>query len=93
MSSGGWSGSALCLGKPTDLTAKALVFQNYERPIRHGEIAANDRHLVGDNRGRVIKGGFLLPQEITEAEIVQGEPSLRPTPKAKIGTAARPLVL
>lgn len=78
VSSKGWSGSALCVGKPTDLTAKALVFQNYETPIRHGEIAANDRPLVGDNGGWVIKGGFLLPQEIREAELVQGEPSLRP---------------
>lgn len=63
MSSRGWSGSALCLGKPTDLTAKALVFQNYERPVRHGEVSANDRHLVGDNGGWVIKGGFCCPRD------------------------------
>lgn len=77
-SSRGWSGSALCIGKPTDLIAKALVFQNFERPIRSGEVAATDRPLVGDNGGWVIKGGFLLPQEIREAEIMQGEPSSRP---------------
>lgn len=77
-SSRGWTGSALCVGKPTELTAKALVFQNFERPIRSGEVAATDRPLVGDNGGWVIKGGFLLPQEIREAEIMQGEPSSRP---------------
>ena len=76
-SSKGWSGSTLCVGKPTDPTAKALVFQNFESPIRSGQVAATERPLVGDN-GWVIKGGFLLPQEIREAEIVQGEPSPKP---------------
>lgn len=77
-SSRGWSGSALYVGKPTDLTAKAVVFQNFERSIKSGEVATTERPLVGDNGGWVIKGGFLLPQEIREAEIVQEEPSPKP---------------
>lgn len=83
VSSKGWSGSALCVGKPTNPTAKALVFQNFERPIRSGGVAATDRPLDGDNGNWVIKGGFLLPQEIREAEIMQGEPSCGPKIKKK----------
>lgn len=72
MSSKGWSGSALFVGKPTDLIAKALVFQNFERPMKR---VGTEKPLVGDNGSWVIRG-ILLPQEIRrQAEIVQGEPS------------------
>lgn len=72
----GWSGSALCVGKPTDKYVKALVFQNFQKPLTSLDVAANDRELSGDY-GCCIKGGFVLPQEIRDSEISRGEPAER----------------
>ncbi|PWY90385.1 hypothetical protein BO94DRAFT_23768 [Aspergillus sclerotioniger CBS 115572] len=55
----GWSGSPLCLGRPQDATAKALVFQNLQRACRLGH----------SGQEVLIKGGFLLPAEIRKSEI------------------------
>lgn len=56
----GHSGSVVCLGKPTDKTVKALVFQNFQTWLSAGEtttIAGGKTFskLVG------LKGGFVLP--------------------------------
>ena len=69
----GWSGSALCVGEPTDRYVKALVFQNFQKPFKSLDVAANDKELSGDY-GCCIKGGFVLPQEIRDSEIRRGEP-------------------
>ena len=69
----GSSGCALCLGKPSHRQVKAVVFQNFQTPVKHWQVHCGERKLVGDN-GWWIKGGFVLPQEIRESTIVSGEP-------------------
>ncbi len=77
----GYSGSVLCLGKPTDPTALAVVFQNFESALKQeGE---------KDEKVMWFKAGFLLPAEIREAAIQMGfespiiEPkSLNPTTRS-----------
>ena len=59
----GFSGSVLCLGHPSDKTVKAIVFQNYEMPIKSWQVKGEERELTGDY-GWLIKAGFFLPQEI-----------------------------
>lgn len=49
----------LCLGEPTDESASALCFQNFEIPVMDG----------CQSRGGLM-GGFLLPDCIREAEIL-----------------------
>lgn len=56
----------LCLGKPEDKEVKAVVFQNYEAPMR--EWADECKKLV--NRHECMKGGFILPQEVQKSEIL-----------------------
>lgn len=64
----GWSGSVLCLGKPTDKSAKAVVFQNYEDVYR-----CSVNSLTGQSTDIIVKGGFLLPLEIRCSQIVSSE--------------------
>lgn len=62
----GASGSVLCLGNPQDRTARALLFQNFQ-----GRLMANENVKIGDNEDRpTFKGGFLLPSEIRNSQIV-----------------------
>lgn len=63
----GESSAVLCLGKPGDSELKAVVFQNYEAPRR--EWADNERRILTDRRESFM-GGFVLPREIRESEIV-----------------------
>lgn len=72
----GWSGSALCVGKPTDRYVKALVFQNFQKPFTSVDVAGGDRQLSSEY-GCSIKGGFVLPQEIRDFEIHRSEPAER----------------
>lgn len=72
----GFSGSTLCVGKPSDKYVKALVFQNFQKPITSSEVAGNDR-VLSNEYGCLIKGGFVLPQEIRDSEIHRGEPTER----------------
>lgn len=61
----GWSGSVLCLGRPTDESSRALVFQNYQ--------VACTTHVdpeSGQRREAIVKAGFLLPESIRSSEIV-----------------------
>lgn len=62
-----WSGSPLCLGRPSDATSKAVVFQNFEREFLIGE----NVHASAPNRG-LIRAGFVLPVEIRDSEILEG---------------------
>lgn len=63
----GNTGSVLCLGKPGDENISIVAFQNYETPTRIG-LQLDDGH---HSRWR-MRGGFVLPREIRECEIVTG---------------------
>lgn len=77
----GYSGSVLCLGKPTDPTAFAVVFQNFESALksRHG---LSNQKGVKDEEVMWFKAGFLLPAEIREATIQMGYESPIIEPKS-----------
>jgi hypothetical protein len=66
-SAGGYSGSVLCTGTPTDQHGEAVVFQNYETGLRMWE--SEESSLLAN-----IKAGFLLPREIRESTIVVPDP-------------------
>lgn len=62
------SGSVLCLGNPQDETAKALLFQNFQGPLmatEHVEISKEDSPS--------FKGGFLLPEDIRNSQIIMAD--------------------
>lgn len=61
----GWSGSVLCLGRPTDASSKAIVFQNFQVPC-----TTLVDPQTGDSQDSFAKGGFLLPQEVRSSTIV-----------------------
>lgn len=65
----GYSGSVLCLGKPTDATALAVVFQNFETPLKPQHDSRNRKDELKGQRFLWFKAGFLLSAEIREAEI------------------------
>jgi hypothetical protein len=75
----GLSGSVLCLGDPRKKEALAVCFQNFQHPV--------SRELDNDYRGPgkgalpLVKGGFLLPEEITNATIV-----MRASDERRIGS-------
>ncbi|EZG09084.1 hypothetical protein H106_01768 [Trichophyton rubrum CBS 735.88] len=62
-----WSGCALCLGSPSDRTVQVVAFQNFQCTIRRDgtESDPNERTTFD-----YFKGGFLLPEEIRQAEII-----------------------
>lgn len=65
----GTSGAPLCLGRPSDTTALAVVFQNFQRSC----VLA---HMVGKRNKKqetLVKAGFILPQEIRDSTILSGE--------------------
>ena len=66
-----FSGSILCSGLPSNTTARAVVFQNYEAALKD-ECTLNDHQigLTGMMNKATFKGGFILPDEITTSEIV-----------------------
>lgn len=75
-----FSGSLLCSGLPSDATARAVVFQNYEAALKD-ECTLNDYQvgLTGVTNQATFKGGFILPDEITSSEIVMScEKGLKP---------------
>lgn len=61
----GFSGSVLCVGKTTDPTAKAAVFQNFESPIKQWQVTEDF-----DAWSSTFKGGFLLPEEIRQSIVL-----------------------
>jgi hypothetical protein len=61
----GWSGSVLCLGRPTDESSRAVVFQNFEVCC-----TTNVHPVSGPKNAELVKGGFLLPESIRSSKIV-----------------------
>lgn len=62
----------LCLGKPTDPTALAVVFQNLESALKPQHGLSNRKKAVNGEKLMWFKAGFLLPAEIREAAIQMG---------------------
>lgn len=71
----GFSQSVLCLGQPNDEHCHVVALEHFETPICH-------QHLMCDHMSRndvlccSLQGGFLLPSELGQTEIVcnTGEP-------------------
>lgn len=69
----GASGSALCLGNKSGKTCQAIVFQNYQSLIGKNKFWENcdvQNFLAGLPRLASFKGGFLLPEDVKNAQIV-----------------------
>lgn len=65
----GTSGAPLCLGRPSDTAALAVVFQNFQQECLLA-------HMVGKRNTplrTLVKAGFILPQEIRDSTILSGE--------------------
>lgn len=65
----GRSGSVLCLGQPTDSHCRAVLFKNFETPLWPQHLESDSTSGSGDSWSS-INGGFLLPMEIRDAEII-----------------------
>ena len=80
----GFSGAVLCLGKQEDKTCLAVCFQNFEFPmISETELLTEHRPACDVNDMRehaLVKGGFLLPEEIRASEILCRPSATPPTP-------------
>lgn len=78
----GASGAPLCLGRPSDPTSLAVVFQNFQQSCRLFEVSKylSINNLLSRYSEAIIKAGFILPTEITEAEILSGEKPISTTP-------------
>lgn len=94
----GVSGSALCLGNKSAKTCQAIVFQNYQSSIGKNKIWENydvQNFLTELPRLASFKGGFLLPEDCENAEIVfeDDEPQRRsftgPTAATKLPSEPR----
>lgn len=69
----GASGSALCLGNKSGKTCQAIVFQNYQSLIGKNKFWENcnvHNFLAGLPRLTSFKGGFVLPEDVKNAQIV-----------------------
>lgn len=67
------SGSALCFGNKSGKTCQAILFQNYQNLIGRNKFWENydvQYFLAGLLRLASFKGGFLLPEDVENAEIV-----------------------
>jgi hypothetical protein len=74
LSAGGFSGTVLCQGQPTDKEVKALVFQNFQWEVTPGPYNADDwAHTF-------IKGGYLLPDEVRQSSIECVDPEAESRP-------------
>jgi hypothetical protein len=77
---GGVSGPTLCLGVPSALTCKPVLFQNYETGFQQDKFWAMDgfrSQITGVLGKATFKGGFLLPADIRTAEIITDDDSPR----------------
>lgn len=76
----GASGSVLALGRPTDSTARAIVFQNFEFSLNYSASVAECASLNPQDMKLfpTAKGGFILPKEITDSTILAPQCSERP---------------
>lgn len=78
----GFSGTALCLGQISDRTCLAVCFQNFETPL-YSRAVLEQGHRSPPSEGTYharIKGGFLLPTEVRDAEILCDEPETGAAP-------------
>lgn len=69
----GASGSAICLGNKSGKACQAIVFQNYQSLIGKNKFWENydvQKFLAGLPRLASFKGGFLLSEDVKNAEIV-----------------------
>ncbi|KAK0450562.1 uncharacterized protein EV420DRAFT_1750348 [Desarmillaria tabescens] len=67
-------GSALCLGSIGACETRVVAFQNFEADLRHG---LWNVPLVKDQRRYLrYKGGFALPREVLESQVVMQEPGI-----------------
>ncbi|KAJ6448918.1 hypothetical protein C8R45DRAFT_1045655 [Mycena sanguinolenta] len=71
LSLAGSSGSVLCLGRPEDSQAQAIVFQNFETPISPKQLKTTRETYAGIPEGFTYKGGFFLPSEILNESIIE----------------------
>lgn len=69
----GFSGSVLCLGKATDKTAYAVLFQNFQIPIKPQEVIHDHKALTNLGYFASFKAGFLLPADIRASTIQMEE--------------------
>lgn len=77
----GLSGSVLCLGRPTDAHCRAVVFKHFETPICPQHFDSSDPESAhGDIAWSSIKGGFLPPPELRDAEIICETEGSTPVP-------------
>ncbi|KAJ5296954.1 uncharacterized protein N7443_007847 [Penicillium atrosanguineum] len=63
----GWSGAPLCLGRPSDTAAKAVVFQNFQRSYFLAGPSLNTKNFA------LAKAGFLLPPDVKSSTIVSAD--------------------
>ncbi len=77
----GWSGSVLCQGRPTDVDARAVLFQNFQAGLQPHVAEVDGRPPKSTEFRPMFKGGFLLPEEIRKSgiRVSWGEGSLEPT--------------
>lgn len=68
----GFSGSVLCLGQLQADTCRAVCFQNFEAPLSSEELLHHDHRKPppGSASHPTVKGGFLLPEDIRQADIL-----------------------
>lgn len=64
----GWPGSVMYLGRPSEPTAQAVCFQNFEIPCTIPNRSASP----GGKIFELSKGGFVRPSEIRKSEILEG---------------------
>ncbi|KAJ5690359.1 hypothetical protein N7462_004751 [Penicillium macrosclerotiorum] len=69
----GWSGSVLCLGRPTDRSSMAVVFQNFEE-----DFYSFINPMTGESTEVIVKGGFLLPESVRSSTIISSKDQHRP---------------
>lgn len=74
----------LCLGRQTGSVAKAVDFQNYEGLLRPEDVRKDYRPELTQVRPARFKGGFLLPREIREAEVIMDNGASKPNAYASL---------
>ncbi|KAJ5692021.1 hypothetical protein N7462_001444 [Penicillium macrosclerotiorum] len=67
----GLSGSVLCLGESTDPNCRAVLLKHFETPICPPHFHETENATAhGDFSWSSISGGFVLPPEIRDAQII-----------------------
>ncbi|MCJ1343287.1 hypothetical protein MMC31_001480 [Peltigera leucophlebia] len=79
----GFSGSVLCLGKVTDKTAHAVLFQNFQSPIKPQEVIHDDKAVSNFGHFTTFKAGFLLLTDIRTATIQMEEEPVMAVPASQ----------